>query len=160
MITPDFDEVYQKYFTDVYKYVLSLCHNESIAEEITQETFFKALRKIKQFNGTCTLFSWLCQIAKNTYFSFARKQKKIIDGMEQDISDSSFNLEIAFIDKEAAGRLHALLHNLDEPYKEVFTLRVLGELKFSQIGSLFDKTDSWARLIYYRAKKQLQEAMK
>ena len=64
------------------------------------------------------------------------------------------------LDKENARRLHILLHNLNEPYKEVFTLRVFGELPFSQIGELFGKTDSWARLIFYRAKKQLQEDLK
>jgi RNA polymerase sigma-70 factor (ECF subfamily) len=65
----DFEEVYRTYFPDVYRYVMSLCHNDSEAEEITQETFFKALRSIDTFKGECRLYAWLCQIAKNTYYT-------------------------------------------------------------------------------------------
>lgn len=156
----DFEEIYTEYFSDVYKYVLSLSRDEAIAEEVTQETFFKAMRHIDQFNGTCKLYVWLCQIAKNTYFSLSQKQKRFVPGIDMDFSDITSDLETSYLDKEAAQRLHVLLHNLHEPNKEVFALRVFGELPFSQIGALFGKTDSWARLIFYRAKKQLQEAMK
>ncbi len=156
----DFGEIYTEHFSDVYKYVLTLCRNEAIAEEVTQETFFKAMRHIDQFNGSCKLYVWLCQIAKNTYFSLSRKQKRMAPDIDTDFPDIAFDLEKDYFDKEAAARLHALLHNLNEPYKEVFTLRVFGELPFSQIGVLFGKTASWARLVFYRAKKQLQEAMK
>ena len=156
----DFGEIYTKHFSDVYKYVLTLCRNEAIAEEVTQETFFKAMQHIDQFNGSCRLYVWLCQIAKNTYFSLSQKRKRIAPDVNADIADIALDIEKDYFDKEAAMRLHALLHNLNEPYKEVFTLRVFGELPFSQIGELFGKTDSWARLIFYRAKKQLQEEMK
>ncbi|MCR6546486.1 RNA polymerase sigma factor [Dehalobacterium formicoaceticum] len=155
----DFGEIYTEHFSGVYKYVLTLCRNEAIAEEVTQETFFKAMRHIDQFNGSCKLYVWLCQIAKNTYFSLSKKQKRMAPDIDADFPDIT-DLEKNYFDKEAAMRLHVLLHNLDEPYKEVFTLRIFGELSFSQIGELFGKTDSWARLIFYRAKRQLQEAMK
>ncbi len=155
----DFGEIYKKHFTDVYKYVLSLSQNEALAEEVTQDTFFKAMRHMDQFKGTCKLYVWLCQIARNTYFTFYKNQKRNTTGMDADFSKAS-DLEADYLDKEALSRLHILLHNLDEPYKEVFTLRIFGELPFSQIGELFGKTDSWARLVFYRAKKQLQEAMK
>lgn len=156
----DFGEIYIEYFSDVYKYVLTLCRNEAIAEEITQETFFKAMQHIALFNGRCKLFVWLCQIAKNTYFSSSQKQRRQDSDKDADFPDTTSDLEKDYLDKDVARRLHALLHNLKEPYKEVFTLRVFGELPFSQIGELFEKTDSWARLIFYRAKKQLQEVMK
>jgi RNA polymerase sigma-70 factor (ECF subfamily) len=156
----DFGEIYAEYFSDVYKYVLTLCRNEDIAEEMTQQTFFKALQKIEQFNGSCKLYVWLCQIAKNTYFSFYQRQKMVTPVIDADYPDTSSNLEMDFLDKETTSRLHVLLHSLAEPYKEVFTLRVLGELPFSQIGALFEKTDSWARLVFYRAKIRLREAMK
>ncbi|MEK8131886.1 sigma-70 family RNA polymerase sigma factor [Paenibacillus filicis] len=153
-----FDAIYKHYFSDVYKYVLSLSRNEAIAEEVTQETFFKAMQNIDRFNGTCKLYVWLCQIAKNTYFSWSQKQKRTLPGLDTDCSsDRAPDIETSFLDKDAARRLHIRLHHLNEPYKEVFTLRVFGELPFSQIGELFGKTDSWARLIFYRAKKQLQE---
>ena len=156
----DFEEIYTEYFSDVYKYVLTLCRNEAVAEEVTQDTFFKAMRHIDQFNGNCKLYVWLCQIAKNTYFSLSQKQKRMVPETDVDFPDIASDLEKDYCDKEAAARLHVLLHNLNEPYKEVFTLRVFGELPFSQIAELFGKTDSWARLNFYRAKKQLQEAMK
>lgn len=160
MSVPDFEEIYKKHFGDVKKYVLYLCRDEGIAEEITQEAFFKAMRHMNRFNGNCTLYVWLCQIAKNTYFTFLKKQKRMIPEMDDTYQDTTINLEAAYMNKEEAKRLHRLLHNLSEPYKEVFTLRVFGELAYVQIGELFGKTDSWARLIFYRAKKQLQEDMK
>ena len=152
----DFEEIYTEYFSDVYKYVLSLSRDEAIAEEVTQETFFKAMRHIDQFNGTCKLYVWLCQIAKNTYFSLSTETKATYSADRYGFfPDITSDLETNYLDKEAAKRLHVLLHNLHEPNKEVFTLRVFGELPFSQIGALFGKTDSWARLIYYRAKKTI-----
>lgn len=156
----DFGEIYEKHFVDVYKYVLSLSRDKAITEEVTQETFFKAMQHIDKFNGTCKLYVWLCQIAKNTYFTLYQKQKRVVSNLDIDISDAALSLETDYLDKEAIRQLHILLHNLKEPYKEVFTLRVFGELSFSEIGELFEKTDSWARLIFHRAKKQLQEAMK
>ena len=155
----DFSQVYKEYFSDVYKFVLSLCRDETIAEEVTQETFFKAMRSMDKFNGSCKLYVWLCEIAKNTYFSLHKKQKRYVSIIDTHIQ-SKIDIETDYLDKNTAKRLHILLHNLDEPYKEVFTLRVFGELPFSQIGELFEKTDSWARLIFYRAKKRLQEGMK
>ena len=156
----DFEQVYHEHFPDIYKYVLSLCRNKAIAEEVTQETFFKAMQKIDQFNGSCKLYVWLCQIAKNTYFSLYEKQKRYAPEGDTVLPEEEIDVEKDYLDKDATRRLHILLHNLKEPYREVFSLRVFGELPFSQIGELFSKTDSWARLIFYRAKKLLQEDMK
>lgn len=156
----DFGDLYSEYFSSVYKYVLAISRDEIIAEEVTQETFFKAMRHIDQFKGTCKLYVWLCQIAKNTYFTHYQKKKRTVLGIDKDLSDITSDLEAAYLDKETTRRLHVLLHHLNEPYREVFTLRVFAELPFLQIGELFGKTDSWARLIFYRAKKQLQEEMK
>lgn len=153
-MTP-FEEIYKEHFRGVYKYVYSLCRNESVAEEVTQETFYKAMENLDKFRGETRLFVWLCQIAKNTYFNHCQKQKRhVSDEALQGMQGS--DLEEAFFDKETAGRLLQLLHELTEPYKEVFTLRVYGQLPFSQIGQLFGKSDSWARLIYYRAKQEIR----
>ena len=136
------------------KYVFSLCRNETIAEEITQEAFYRAMEHIDKFEGKCKLYVWLCQIAKNTFLTYAKKQKRHVSETDIDLSkqiEPSFENEI--LDKETVWKLHKLLHGLSEPYKEVFSLRVFGELPFSQIGELFGKSDSWARLIFYRAKK-------
>ena len=153
----DFEAIYVQHFDGVYKYVFSLCRNETMAEEITQETFYRAMEHIDKFEGRCKLYVWLCQIAKNTFLTYAKKQKRHVSETDIDLSkqiEPSFENEI--LDKETVWKLHKLLHNLSDPYKEVFSLRVFGELPFSQIGELFGKSDSWARLIFYRAKKELR----
>ena len=128
-----------------------------IAEEITQETFFKALKNIDKFDGKCRLYVWLCQIAKNTFFSYKKKERYHEDLTEAEdiLADSTF--EQSLLSKESVYKIHKELHSLGEPYKEVFMLRVFGDLSFSQIGSLFEKTESWARVTYHRAKMKLKE---
>ena len=153
----DFEAIYVQHFDGVYKYVFSLCRNETMAEEITQEKFYRAMEHIDKFEGKCKLYVWLCQIAKNTFLTYAKKQKRHVSETDIDLSkqiEPSFENEI--LDKETVWKLHKLLHELSDPYKEVFSLRVFGELPFSQIGELFGKSDSWARLIFYRAKKELR----
>ena len=152
----DIEIVYDKYFKDVYKYVLSLTLNESIAEEVTQETFFKAIKNIDKFDGRCTLFVWLCQIAKNTFFTHYQKSKRF-SSIEEQLMKTTDCFEEYLLDKESAFEIHKVLHKLEEPYKEVFSLRVFSELSFRQIAELFNKTESWARVTYHRAKLKIQE---
>ena len=152
---PDFEEVYRMYFADVYRYVLSLSRNEAVAEEITQETFFRALSAIDEFRGDCQLRVWLCQIARNRYLILCRERSRCGE-MTAESGDSG--IEEGFADRETAGMLHRLLHNLPEPYKEVFSLRTFGELPFGEIGELFGKTENWARVTYFRARRKLKEA--
>ncbi|MFR6042399.1 MAG: sigma-70 family RNA polymerase sigma factor [Dysosmobacter welbionis] len=150
---PDFEEIYQTYFADVYRYILALSRDAHTAEEVTQETFFRALASIDQFRGDCQLRVWLCQIARNQYLSLCRERKHRGE-LEQEPGDDG--LERGFADRDAAKRLHRLLHDLPEPYKEVFSLRTFGELPFAQIGELFGKTESWARVTYFRARQKLR----
>ena len=151
----DYQEIYSLYFQDVYKYVLALSRDPSLAEEITQEAFFKALKSLDSFQGQCKLYVWLCQIAKNTYLSYLKKHK---EPEEEETLTSS--LEEMMLDKESAFLIHQALHNLPEPYKEVFSLRVLGELSFRQIGLLFGKTENWARVTCHRARLTIKEELK
>ncbi len=157
MDVPEFQQVYELYFKDVYKYVLALCRDEHLAEEVTQETFFKALKSIDSFRGQCKLYVWLCQIAKNTYFSMAAKRRNAGEVFPEAVEDA---LESALLTKESAFEIHRILHDLEEPYKEVFSLRVFGELSFKQIGQLFGKTESWARVTYHRARLKIREELK
>ena len=150
----DFEEIYATYFDSVYQYVLSLCRDVHTAEEVTQESFCKAMTHLDRFDGRCRLYVWLCQVAKNTYLTHVRKQKRRPTPPEDEPSHPGFEGEL--LDSDSAWQLHRLLHDLNEPYKEVFSLRVFGELSFSQIGQLFGKSDSWARLIFYRAKTELR----
>lgn len=155
---PEFQEVYERYFKDVYKYVLALCRDEHMAEEVTQETFFKALKSIGSFRGQCKLYVWLCQIAKHTYFSMAAKEKTRSGEEFPEAAEDA--LESTLLTKESAFEIHKVLHDLEEPYKEVFSLRVFGELSFRQIGQLFGKTESWARVTYHRARLKIREGLK
>ena len=152
----EFEEVYRLYFRDVYRYCLALPRDEQVAEEVTQETFFKALKAIDQFDGKCRLYVWLCQIAKNTYFSM-----RAVRGAEPIPGEpvSPENLEERLLTKESAFEIHRILHRLEEPYKEVFSLRTFGELPFKQIGALFGKTESWARVTYHRARLKIKEEL-
>ena len=151
----EFQAVYDRYFRDVYKYALSISRDPAVAEEITQETFFKAMKSIDSFRGQCRLYVWLCQIAKNTYITYCQKQSRASPAEEP----SGESLEDRLLTKESAFEIHKLLHRLPEPYKEVFSLRVFGELPFSQIGELFGKTESWARVTYHRARLKIKEGL-
>ncbi|MBQ3600488.1 MAG: sigma-70 family RNA polymerase sigma factor [Lachnospiraceae bacterium] len=153
------EELYQLYFKDVYLYMLALSKEEVVAEDITQETFFKAMKSIGTFKGECDIRVWLCQIAKNTYYTYCKKQKRFVLEEEVKIQERPVSIEKRFGDKEQALNIHKVLHTLEEPYKEVFQLRVFGELSFRDIGEIFGKTESWSRVTFYRAKNKLVKKM-
>lgn len=156
----DFEKLYRSYYPKVYFYLLKLCQNEMTAEEITQETFIKALKSIDTYRGECQFSVWLCQIAKNTFYSYCRKNKGVtycISEITNEEEDEKQNLEHLILNKEMAHRLHEILHKIDEPYKEVFWMRTFGELSFAEIAKLHKKTESWARVTYHRAKLKIQE---
>jgi RNA polymerase sigma-70 factor (ECF subfamily) len=154
------EELYQLYFKDIYLFVKALSKDEHIAEEITQETFFKAMKSIASFKGECDIRVWLCQIAKNTYYSYCKKNNRIISEEEPESVDTEQkSIESQLIDKEDAVAIHKILHKLEEPYKEVFHLRTFGELSFKEIGEVFEKTESWSRVTYHRAKMKIIEQL-
>ncbi len=155
----DFDQIYQTYFDPVYRYVLSLSENPAAAEEITQETFFKALRSLDQFRGDSSLKSWLCAIAKNLWISEQRKKKEQPIDAAESLADPTVGPEESILRQDESMRIHRLLHHLDEPYREVFTLRTLGQLSFRDIGELFGKSENWACVIYHRARAKIKEKM-
>lgn len=152
----DFEEIYHRFFKDVYLFILAMSKNQDIAEEITQETFFKALKEIHHFQENCSVKTWLCQIAKNQYISYLRK-KKTISADTLDEQPDTFNIEEHLIKKDETLSIYKILHCLNEPYKEVFTLRVLGDLSFREIGAIFSKHESWARVTFHRAKLKIRE---
>lgn len=150
----DFEEIYQAYFHDVYLYTRSLAIDENIAEEITQETFFKALRSMHQFDGKKDIRAWLFTIAKNTYFTHYNKKQREVNQVEVSVPDDVRVVEY-LVNEEQAFEIHHFLHTMEEPYKEVFSLRTFGELSYEKIGQLFGKSDGWARVTFYRAKKKI-----
>lgn len=156
----NFEEIYHLYFQEVFLYIKSISNNESIAEEITQEAFFKALKAIDSFDGSKDIRAWLFTIAKNTYFSYYKKKKLQIDyDLFDDESDTGVTVLEHLMKEEDAIVIHQFLHTMGEPYKEVFSLRVFGELPFEKIGKIFTKSSGWARVTYYRARKQIIEYM-
>ena len=150
-----FEEIYKENYKIVYGFLFSLCKNDSIAEELTADTFFLAFENISAFDGRSKVSTWLCQIAKNEYYKYQKKhsRQKSIDEFRDMPSDSA--IEEAVQDKDTAMRLYRLLHELEEPYKEVFILRVFAQLSFKDIGVITQKTETWARVTYYRAKIKL-----
>ena len=155
-----FEQIYKLYFRDVFLYLRSISANEDIAEEVAQETFTKALKSIDRFDGTKDIRAWLFTIAKNTYYTFCKRQKIYTnEEIPENIADVQIDFAEQFIDEENAFLIHQFLHNMNEPYKEVFSLRVFGELPFEKIGVLFGKSSGWARVTFYRAKKQILEYM-
>ena len=155
----EFEKIYRTYFDDVYRYILKLSSDKKLAEDITSETFFKAMRSIHGFRGDCSIRVWLCQIAKNCYFTYLKKAGRIqqFDDMELlQLFSGEESTEEQIVKKDEAERIRMVLHEMPEPYKEVFMWRVFGELNFKQIGQMFGKTENWACVTYHRAKNMIQ----
>ena len=158
----DFEELYRTYFSDIYQYIRKLSGSEHMAEEITEETFYKALRKIESFRGDCDIRVWLCQIAKNSCYSHLRKSGRQIsleDAALQDTADPEGTVDERLTTHDEADQIRVLLHTLSDPYKEVFMWRVFAELSFKEIGRLYGKSDNWACVTYHRARNMLKERL-
>lgn len=158
----DFEKLYADYFNDVFLYILRLSGNEHIAEEITSDTFFKAMHSVDRFRGECDIRVWLCQIAKNSYFSYLKKQKKVQSLQESELlllPELPDTAEEQILRADEAEQLRKILHEIDEPYKEVFMWRVFADMSFRQIGQIFSKSENWACVTYHRARKQIRERL-
>ncbi|MBR5635448.1 MAG: sigma-70 family RNA polymerase sigma factor [Pseudobutyrivibrio sp.] len=155
----EFEEIYKLYYPQVYRFVMSLCSNSDLAEEITQETFFRALKGIDGYRGDCKLSVWLFQIAKNLYFTQKKKEERYSSENELELENTPdvLNVEEIIENKQLALKIHEVLHLIPEPYKEVFWMRAFGELSFAEIGKIHGKTESWARVTFHRAKLKIQE---
>ena len=155
----EFEEIYKLYYPQVYRFVMCLCSNSDLAEEITQETFFRALKGIDGYRGDCKLSVWLFQIAKNLYFTQRKKEERFSSENETELSNTPdvLNVEEIIENKQLALKIHEVLHLIPEPYKEVFWMRAFGELSFAEIGKIHGKTESWARVTFHRAKLKIQE---
>lgn len=155
------DEVLCAEYSAVYHYVLSLCRNEAEASDITQEAFLKAMSAKKGFEGQSSLYTWLCAIAKRLWLNKLKKQGREVS--DEDLfgeESSADNTEESIIKKDTLLSIHKILHSMNEPYKEVFSLRVFGELSFADIATLFSKSESWARVTYHRARKMINEELR
>lgn len=154
----EFEIIYDEYFQDVYKFILSLSRNSAIAEDIVQDTFVKALTNANQLKDNTKTKSWLFQIAKNTYLTYISKNVKNISIDEIEIASSN-NEETDFLNKDIVKKVRKLLHKMKEPYKEVFYLRVFANLSFKEISEIFEKKETWARQVFHRSKIIIKEGL-
>lgn len=158
----DFEKIYKEYFNDVYLYIKRLSGDEHVAEDITSETFFKALKSIDSFRGECEIRVWLCQIAKNSYYSYVKKNSKIQDVDESELinlPDNKNSVADDVANKLEALAIQKILEELEEPYKEVFMWRVYAELSFKEIAGIFNKNENWACVTYHRARNQIKKRL-
>ena len=155
----DIKQIYEEYFETVNKYLFCLTHNNDISEELTQETFYRAVKKINTYKGNCKMQVWLCQIAKNLWYDQCRKNKKMADIPEDEMTIGqaiNFTEEQAIANDEKIS-LYKKMQKLDEKTREVMYLKITGELSFKEIGTILNKTENWARVTFYRGKNQLKE---
>ena len=153
------EEIYKQYFETVNKYLLCITRNKDISEELTQETFCRAVNKINTFKGNCKISVWLCEIAKNLWYDELRKNKKLKDMGDQDIFSTyqQENVEETIIANEEKIELYKKIQKLNKETKEVMYLRITGELSFKEIAEIVNRTENWARITYYRGKQKLKE---
>lgn len=159
IIISDFEDIYKENAKMVMRYLLSLTRDYCLAEELTQETFYRAYQNIEQFRGNCKLNVWLCQIAKNLFINQMNKTKRIREIKEAEELPDERMPEKDFLQKENLKMIYQAVHKLNDPYKEVFLLHYNGEVPLKEIGNLFGKSESWARVTYYRAREQLRRKM-
>lgn len=156
----DFEQIYRAYFSDVFRYARSLTMDEHAAEELTAETFFRAMRSLSSFRGECEVRVWLCRIVKNLWLTEQKKKGRFAgDFSELERLPAGGDVAAELEDRQTALELHRVLHTLAEPYKEVFSLRVFGELSFREIGGIFGKSEHWACVTYHRAKEKILKEM-
>lgn len=153
----DMEQVYKQYFETVNKYLFCLTHDSDISEELTQETFYKAIKKIDTYRGECKMAVWLCQIAKNLWYDYCRKNKRIVneDQMPEMISINTTEEQVILAEEKIW--LYQKMQKLDKETREVIYLRITGELSFKEIATILNKTENWARVTFYRGKNKLKE---
>ena len=155
----DFEMVFRNYNRVVFRFLMKMCGDVSLAEELTQETFFRAYMNMSALRKEEKVAVWLCQIAKNTYFAWLNEQKRNQPISQPIPADHTPDIAELFEEKELAGRAFSVLHALEEPYREVIMLSVFGGLSLKDISAMFGKSESWARVTYYRAKQKIMEGL-
>lgn len=155
----DIEKIYEEYFEIVNKYLFCLTRNNDISEELTQETFYRAVKKIDTYKGECKISVWLCQIAKNLWYDLCKRNKTLKNVEELyllDLQEETVLEEQVILNDEKLS-LYKKMQVLDEKTKEVMYLRITGELSFKEIGIILNKTENWARTTFYRGKNKLKE---
>ena len=156
----DFEKLFNENREFIFRYLMKMTRNVSLSEELTQETFFRAYMNYASLRNKEKASVWLCQIAKNTYFTWYNRQKKKDSLDELETANNEESIEEIFVKKDISQKALICLHDLEEPYKEVFMLSVFGSFSLKDISEIFRKSESWARVTFYRAKQKLLERMR
>ncbi len=155
----DISEYYNEHSQLVYRYLLKLCGNADLAEELTQETFYQAIRTLDKYRGECKVSVWLCQIARHCWYKYLEKNKKSKNNIpiDEHLASEDRKLDDRVADAEDKMRIYAKMQELKGDVREVLYLRILAELSFKEIGIIMKKSENWARVTYFRAKNALSE---
>ena len=156
----DFEKLFNDNRELIFKYLVRLSGDSSAAEELTQETFFRAYMNYAGLQDKSKATVWLCRIAKNTCFAWFNEQKRTATLDDLASCADAADIEESFVRSELSQKALACLHQLEEPYKEVFMLSVFGGFSLKDISALFGKSESWARVTFYRARQKLSERMR
>ena len=152
----DMEEIYKEHAKSVFRYLFSLSHDEDLAEELTQETFYRAVYSVGKYDGTCKMSVWLCQIAKHIWYQELEKRKKNkTEELTEYIASLELSPEDKYFRKNDKISLYRTINGLEEPMKEVVYLRLAGEFSFAEIAEILSKSENWARTVFYRAKQKI-----
>ena len=158
-MSSDMEQYYRENGRKVFLYLMTLCGNADTAEELTQETFYRALRSLKKYKGDSSVYTWLCSIARNAWLEELRKRRKHTgEEITELIEDTSPRPDEEAESEDSRIRLLKRIHSLPETEKEIILLRATQELNFREIGEIFGKSENWARVTYYRAKQKLADS--
>ena len=155
----DFNIIYQKYAGTVKKYIMSLGADYHLSDDITADTFFKALKNIDKFDGKHHILTWLCTIAKRTYFDYLKRKENLVLPLDDDLIIYDSRMESDIENDEQKVLIHKAIIQLESPYKDVIYLRIFADLSFAEIGQILSKSENWARVTFYRGKIKLKEAL-
>lgn len=155
----EFQKVYEEFARPVYRFLLSLTGSEDMAEELLAETFYQAFLHIDRFEGRCSLYTWLCQIGKNAWLKECRRNKRYSDVAfeELELADKGQSAEEKAVNADTLNRIRKAIQKLDDTYRDVFVLHAIGEVSLKEIAAIHGKSESWARVTYFRAKNKIAE---
>ena len=155
-----FEEIYKENYKVVYRYLVSLCKDNSLAEDILQQSFYKAFINLNKYDGQSKISTWLCTIARNELYNYYKKNKVTKYDLLDDIKDDEKGILERIIDKEKVNFILDIINDLEEIYQRIFILRHYYDLSYKGVAKLCNKSESFVRVVFYRTKLKVRERMK
>ena len=151
------EEFYRKNYPIVYGYLLSLCHDPHLAEDLTSDVFSVAIEKIDTYDPKYRASTWLCTIGRNLLINYRKRQRRIVP-LTEDNPIISPSPEVLYIQKEQAKEAMRAAEKLPVLQRQVVYMRWEG-MQFRDIALSLGQTENWARVTYYRAKVKILAEM-